>query len=76
MCFRHIVANHLHLVAGDEKALRLFMDNMRSKQATHIESAILQPGDRFEPNISSAPLIDTDVRGVFSLRAPAKLALQ
>lgn len=75
---RYVVANQLlprPAPAEDADAvLRPYLERMRSEQAAHIAFAAEELADRHSLAVSTVPLFDTEVRGVYGLRALAALA--
>lgn len=70
---RHVVANQV-LPEGDDDMLNKYLKQLRKGQAREISFAAEEIADEHGLAISTVPRFDTEVRGVYGLRALGTLA--
>lgn len=75
---RHVVANQLLPRAKPgtdaDALLRPYLERMRNEQAKHVAFAVEELADQHGLAVSTVPLFDTEVRGVYGLRSLSGLA--
>ena len=71
---RHIVVNQVLPGSQGDEALQPYLKRMRTSQATHIAFASELLADKHDLAVSTVPMFDTEVRGVYGLRALAAVA--
>ncbi|PXF45716.1 putative arsenical pump-driving ATPase [Gracilariopsis chorda] len=72
---RHIVVNQV-LPATDNYTVSAYLDQLRKGQAREIAFATERIADEFSLTITLVPRFDTEVRGVYGLRALGQIAFK